>query len=121
MKKKKPKTPEQIAQRNSIRNFTNKEKDNGTERKKCGISVINNSGSAIEVGVGVDFACSKRGIVANMIDRQSQTASKAFSKEETIVIEKYKSGEITKEEANAELDKIFKASSASKKVKGKND
>lgn len=114
MKKKKPKTPEQIAQRNLARNLLNKGSNVNTT-KQCGISVINNNGSAIEVGVGVDFACSKRGIVANRIDRQSQTASKAFSKEETIVIKQYKSGEITKEEANVELDKIFKASSASKK------
>lgn len=118
MKKKKPKTPEQIAQKNLTRNLANKG-SNANIVKKCGLSVVDHSVNGVAIGVGDDFTCAKHGIVVHRAEERPQTPSKSFSKDEIIVIEKYKSGEITKEEANVELDKIFKATIKLKKAKGK--
>lgn len=118
MKKNKPKAPEQIAQRNLTRNLSNKG-SSANIWKKCGLSVVNHSVDGVEIGVGGEFACAKHGIVVHRAEERPQTPSKSFSKDEIIVIEKYKSGEITKEEANVELDKIFKATIKLNKAKGK--
>lgn len=118
MKKNKPKTPEQIAKRNLARNLLNKG-SNANTTKKCGLSVVSHNVDGMEIGGGGDFACAKHGIVVHRAEDRPQTPSKSFSKDEIIVIEKYKSGEITKEEANEELDKIFKSTIKSKRAKGR--
>lgn len=105
MKKKKPKTPEQIAQRNLSRNLRNQSKNDNGDRKLCGLKVIEHSDSAIESGKGNGFSCSRHGVITHIVSNSSMSAKKFFSKDDKIIIKKYKSGKISKDEANKELGK----------------